>query len=205
MGEHGMPGMHSSGGEAMARDVQPDLPGVLRAAGGIDPAEQAARGGDAGGDRTVPGGAEAGGDLGDHATAVEFVIPGTPIGKGRPRFARRGNFVTAYTPEKTASYENVVKLAAAEAMRGRVVIDGPVQVSVWLWVIPPASWSVKKQRAALEHQLFPTSKPDIDNVVKGVFDAMNDVVWKDDKQVVDLSVFKRYSTTARASVTVRPI
>jgi hypothetical protein len=72
-----------------AMDVQLDLPGVLRAAGGIDPAEQAARGGDAGGDRTVPGGAEAGGDLGGAAEPVFFIVSGTPVGKGRPKFARR--------------------------------------------------------------------------------------------------------------------
>lgn len=40
--------------------------------------------------------------------AMNFVVPGEPVGKGRPKFARRGNFVTAYTPEKTASYENLV-------------------------------------------------------------------------------------------------
>lgn len=136
---------------------------------------------------------------------VEFVIPGAPVGKGRPRFAKRGNFVTTYTPEKTASYENLVKLKAEEAMAGRPVIDGPVQVFVWLWVSPPASWSQKKQRAALEHQTFPTSKPDIDNVIKGIFDAMNEIVWKDDKQVVNLSVFKRYGESARARVTVMAI
>lgn len=136
---------------------------------------------------------------------VEFVIPGPPVGKGRPKFARRGKFVTAYTPDKTASYENLVKMSAAEAMNGQELIDGPVQVSVWLWVTPPASWSLKKQRDALGHLIFPTTKPDIDNVIKGIFDAMNEIVWKDDKQVIDLAVFKRYGDSARASVTVRTL
>lgn len=136
---------------------------------------------------------------------VEFVIPGPPVGKGRPKFARRGKFVTVYTPDKTASYENLVKMSAAEAMNGQELIDGPVQVSVWLWVTPPASWSLKKRRDALGHLIFPTTKPDIDNVIKGIFDAMNEIVWKDDKQVIDLAVFKRYSDSARASVTVRTL
>lgn len=134
--------------------------------------------------------------------AIAFVIPGTPVGKGRPKFARRGNFVTTYTPEKTASYENLVKLAAAEAMQGRAIIDGAVAVTIALYVTPPASWSKKKQREALEGAIFPTSKPDVDNVIKGIFDAMNDIVFRDDKQACDVSVQKRYAETPRAFVKV---
>lgn len=138
-------------------------------------------------------------------TRIVFVIPGVPVGKGRPKFARRGNFVTTYTPEKTASYENLVKVKAEEAMQGREVIEGAVEVVIWLFVTPPASWSQKKQRAALEHEILPTSKPDVDNVIKGIFDACNDIVWRDDKQACDLTVRKRYATTPRATVEVRAI
>ena len=139
------------------------------------------------------------------AATVAFVIPGTPVGKGRPKFARRGNFVTTYTPEKTASYENLVKVKAEEAMKGRPAIDGAVAVTIWLWVTPPASWSQKKQREALDGRIFPTSKPDIDNVLKGIMDACNEIVFKDDKQAVDVRVVKRYGQVARAAVEVRPL
>lgn len=139
------------------------------------------------------------------AATVAFVIPGAPVGKGRPKFARRGNFVTTYTPEKTASYENLVKVKAEEAMNGRAVIEGAVSVDIALYVTPPASWSQKKQRAALAGEIFPTSKPDVDNVVKGIFDACNDIVWRDDKQACDVRVVKRYAQTARAIVEVRAL
>ena len=141
----------------------------------------------------------------EHQPPIAFVIPGVPVGKGRPKFARRGNFVTTYTPEKTASYENLVKVKAEEAMNGRAVIEGAVSVEIALYVTPPASWSQKKQRAALAGEIFPTSKPDVDNVVKGIFDACNDIVWRDDKQACDVIVRKRYASTARASVEVRPL
>ena len=143
----------------------------------------------------------------DHqpAVTVAFVIPGTPVGKGRPKFARRGAFTVAYTPEKTASYENLVKVKAEEAMQGRQVIDGAVSVVIALYVTPPASWSLKKQRAALAGEIFPTSKPDVDNVIKGIFDACNEIVWKDDKQACDVRVVKRYAQTARAAVEVREL
>lgn len=138
-------------------------------------------------------------------SAIRFTIPGTPVGKGRPKFARRENFVSTYTPEKTASYENLVKVKAEEAMQGREVIEGAVLVTIGLYLTPPASWSQKKQRAALVGEVYPTVKPDVDNVIKGIFDAMNEIVWKDDKQAVDLVLRKRYDTTARATVEVRAL
>lgn len=133
---------------------------------------------------------------------IEFTIPGVAHGKGRPRFAKRGNFVSTYTDEKTAKYENLVKIAAAEAMQGRAPMDCAVGVVIFLYVTPPESWSAKKKNAAIAREVFPTTKPDVDNVVKGIFDACNDVVFKDDKQVVDLSVKKRYSDISRAKVVV---
>lgn len=142
----------------------------------------------------------------EKSAAVAFVVPGVPVGKGRPRFAKRGNFVSTYTPEKTASYENLVKVKAEEAMQGRPVIAGAVCVGIHLFVTPPASWSQKKQREAIAgNGIFPTSKPDVDNVIKGIFDAMNEIVWRDDKQVVDVVVSKRYCASARAVVEVIPL
>ena len=136
---------------------------------------------------------------------IAFTIPGTPVGKGRPRFARRGAFVSTYTDAKTAIYENLVKVKAQEAMNGRPLIEGAVSVVVALYVTPPASWSQKKQRAALAGELYPTSKPDVDNVIKGIFDACNEIVWRDDKQACDVRVIKRYDQTARAAVEVRSL
>lgn len=137
--------------------------------------------------------------------SVSFIIPGVPVGKGRPKFARRGAFVSTYTPEKTATYENLVRVQAGSAMAGRSPIEGAVAVRIELYVVPPASWSKKKQGSALAQVLYPTSKPDVDNVVKGIFDAMNDIVWKDDKQACELHVVKRYCTSARAIVRVRTL
>ena len=138
-------------------------------------------------------------------TKVSFTVPGTPVGKGRPKFARRGNFTVAYTPEKTASYENLVKVKAEEAMQGRMAIDGAVAVNIRLFVMPPASWSLKKQRAALAGEIFPTSKPDLDNCLKGIMDACNEIVWRDDKQACDVVVTKRYDLTPCAVVEVMEI
>ena len=129
-----------------------------------------------------------------------FQVIGAPVGKGRPKFARRGNFVQAYTPTKTKDYEALVQDAAKSAMGEKSPCSQAVQMNVEIYVTPPVSWSKKKRTAALEGVVRPTTKPDIDNVIKGIFDAINDIVFLDDKQVVSLSVMKSYAEQARVVV-----
>jgi Holliday junction resolvase RusA-like endonuclease len=59
----------------------------------------------------------------------------------------------------------------------------------------PASGSKKKQRAALAGEIFPTTKPDKDNVIKAVYDGCNGVLWRDDVQVVGGWQLKRDAAT----------
>lgn len=140
------------------------------------------------------------------SNVVIFKVPGTPVGKGRPKVSTRGGkFARMYTPEKTVSYEGMVALAAQQAMVGRKLFDGPVDVSLEILLPVPASWSKKKQAAALQGQVFPTKKPDADNVVKAIFDGINGVVWVDDVQACDINVRKRYAETPGVMVIVRPI
>lgn len=110
--------------------------------------------------------------------------------------------MSAYTPEKTVSYENLVKVVAAQAMAGRQIIEGSVEVVLVVQVQAPESWSKKKRAAALSGELAPTSKPDLDNIIKGIFDAMNGVVFKDDKQVSFVTAQKMYSQTPCVAVGV---
>lgn len=133
---------------------------------------------------------------------IAFTIPGQPVAKGRPKFARRGAHVVAYTPAKTASYENLVKMAAATAMCGLQPTGAPVALSVTLNLQIPASWSKKRRAAAAAGTICATKKPDADNVLKGIKDGCNGIVWADDAQVVDIRLRKRYAETPGAIVEV---
>ena len=136
---------------------------------------------------------------------INFTIPGQPVGKGRAKAARRGKFITMYTPEKTASYESLVAHAAHVAMSGKSLIAGAVFVDLDIRLQIPASWSKKKQQQAAEGLIHATKKPDADNVEKAVFDGMNGVVWVDDVQVVQVSKRKRYAETPGVDVIVREL
>jgi Holliday junction resolvase RusA-like endonuclease len=123
---------------------------------------------------------------------ITFTIPGEPVAKGRARSFVRNGHVAHYTPEKTAHYENLVRLAAQQAMAGRAPIEGPVRLVVDAWLGIPVSWSLNKQRQAALHAIQPTKRPDLDNILKAVKDGMNNIVWRDDSQVVVVQASKVY-------------
>lgn len=126
---------------------------------------------------------------------VLIVIPGEPVGKGRPRVGKRGKHVVMFTPEKTKSYEEMVKSEARSTMGSIDPLSGPVALSLELNFSVPASYPKGKSAKCLSGEVRPTKKPDLDNVVKAICDAFNEVVWVDDVQVVELQVSKRYSET----------
>lgn len=135
---------------------------------------------------------------------IKFFVPGPPVGKGRPRAARRGKHITLYTPAKTVSYESLVAMAATQAMAGRPPLDGPVVLVLDIALPVPQSWSKKRQAAALADITPPTTKPDCDNVLKAICDAANNIVWRDDVQVVDVVLRRRYRETPGVHVAIEP-
>lgn len=119
-----------------------------------------------------------------------FQIPGEPTGKGRPRMTTRGGRVRSFTPDKTASYEALAIAAYRDKHGGGRIIETPVRLQLVCRFAMPKSWSAKK-RSAMAGE-WCAKKPDADNVTKAVCDALNGVLWRDDAQVVSLSVEKRW-------------
>ena len=134
---------------------------------------------------------------------VTYIVYGEPVGKGRPRFARRGNFVSTYSPQKTKTYEDEIRMMARAAMGASEPLDTPVTVAIYIRVGIPASYSKQKRKDALSGVLKPTKKPDLDNVAKCFLDSMNEIVYLDDKLVVNLHVTKVYAETPAVEVMVK--
>jgi Holliday junction resolvase RusA-like endonuclease len=134
---------------------------------------------------------------------VTFMVEGTPVPKGRPRFARRGKFVSTYSPKTTVDYETKVSEAAKTAMGSSEPLETPVGAYIYITLPIPASYSKKRIQACLSGQERPTKKSDIDNYCKAVFDGMNGIVFADDSQVVSLHSTKVYGTVGMVEVMVK--
>jgi len=148
-------------------------------------------------------------DINDRPFALPAVrtvvveMPGEPRGKGRARFSRASG--VAYTPAATRNFEGSLKYMAQLAMKGAPPIEGPLKVEVLAAFSIPQSWSNKKKAAAMAGLIRPTGKPDADNVLKSAGDALNQVVWRDDAQIVIATIAKRYSDRPRLWITVEPL
>jgi Holliday junction resolvase RusA-like endonuclease len=134
---------------------------------------------------------------------VTFMVEGTPVPKGRPRFARRGKFVSTYSPKTTVDYETKVAEAAQLAMGASEPLETPVGAYIYITLPIPASYSKKRTQACLSGEERPTKKSDIDNFCKAVFDGMNGIVFVDDSQIVSLHSTKVYGTVGMVEVMVK--
>lgn len=127
-------------------------------------------------------------------TASTFTV-GEVMGAPRPRFTRHGH---PYMPRGYEAYKERVA-EAYRAAGGADFGDMPVGVTIDIMRELPGSRPKRVQSEA------DTYKPDVDNVAKAVLDALNGVAYKDDSQVVSLSVLKcdrtRVPTRMRVTVT----
>lgn len=114
-------------------------------------------------------------------------IPGRPRGKARPRFYN-GH---AYTPKNTRDFEKEIRVCYLQ-QDGRK-IDGSVSVNIEAIFKIPESWSKKKKWETIDQGKRPDVRPDIDNIVKIVMDALNGIAYDDDSQVVEIKARKIYA------------
>lgn len=129
----------------------------------------------------------------------EFEVPGKIIGKGRPRINSYTGSV--YTPTRTKDYETLVEQYFLLKYPRFKPFEGRVQVEINANFEIPKSTKKAEKELMLENKINPTKKPDIDNIVKIILDAMNGIAFKDDTQITKLSVEKKYA--ANESIIVR--
>ena len=141
---------------------------------------------------------------------VSFTVFGEPQGKGRPRFQARYNpaagrtFVSTHTPDKTAVYENLIRVEYLAQTGGfRFRDDQELGMEIKAYYPVPKSAS-KKKRSQMENGLIsPTKKPDLDNIAKVVADSLNQIAYRDDAQIVRLCCEKLYSEKPRIEVVIK--
>ena len=134
-----------------------------------------------------------------------FEVPGQPRGKGRPRFARRGNFVKTYTDAATASYEDQIRFYALQAMGSSEPLKTALEALIYVRLPVPQSYSKKRTEACLSGLERPCKKPDLDNIIKAMMDGMNEVIYDDDVQIVSITATKLYAAKAEVYILIKEI
>lgn len=133
---------------------------------------------------------------------IYFIVPGEVRPKERPRFTRSGRI---FTPKKTLDYENKVKAAyMSEYPYGMAFPEEAVEMVINIYIQVPASYPKKRK----DHMVCferPTKKPDADNQMKAIADALNGTAYSDDKQIVSVTVNKYWSYEPKAEITIREV
>lgn len=123
-------------------------------------------------------------------SCMTFYVSGKPRGKGRPRFTRTGH---AYTDEATREYEERIRWIYKSQPHACFYPKGTaVTVHISVCMPVPASWPRKRREDACNGYEIPQAKPDIDNVIKAVLDALNGLAWADDTQVAAVIATRRF-------------
>lgn len=130
----------------------------------------------------------------------EFEVIGDIKGKARPRM----NTYTgkAYTPTNTKDYEELIKQYFKIKYPRYIPFENRVSVKIVAQFKIPKTATKKEKELISEGKLSPTKKPDIDNIIKIVLDALNKMAFKDDNQITKLEVEKHYGEEEKIFVKI---
>lgn len=138
--------------------------------------------------------------MGKAVTDVLFMVPGIPVPKKRPRVMKTG---ISFTPKETEVYENLIRMAFKQKYSGQEPTEGALQVIMTFTFPIPASAKRKKLPDKIKEGDYFFRRPDIDNLLKTVLDALNGVAFKDDSQVVMMAARKVYGAIPGAMISIR--
>ena len=131
--------------------------------------------------------------------AITFTVWGVAQPKGSAKaFVPKGwtrAVVTSDNP-KNKGWQQLVAEAANRAIgeTPRALHTGPVRLVVMFYLPRPKSLP----RRATDH----LKKPDLDKLVRSVKDALTQVIWQDDSQVVQIEASKTYAAMDAAPCAV---
>ena len=130
---------------------------------------------------------------------ISLTIEGEPMGKARPIFARTKNKTVAITPKKTRDYETYVKEKYMVKYGDRSFPkDIPLKAEITAYFAIPKS---KKRKIGDDV----TKRPDLDNIIKIILDALNKVAYHDDAQISEVTCNKKYALNPKVEIKITPL
>ena len=125
---------------------------------------------------------------------VEFHVAGIPKAQPRVKAFRRGNHAGVYTPDSADAWKQAVRLEAI-ANAPRCLLAGPIRLQLDFFLPRPKAHLDKHGIPKPKSPVWHPKKPDLDNLIKAVTDAITDTqrVWLDDSQVSQITATKTYA------------
>lgn len=137
--------------------------------------------------------------------AFNITVPGKPMGKQRPRAAMRGRHAGVYTPKETIIYNNLVVAMFKHTYPNAKPLEGEVRGFIKAFYPIPLSTSKKRKQAMLDGVIRPQVKPDLDNIEKIIYDALNGIAYTDDSHITQMAISKHYSDVPRVEIRIEGV
>lgn len=126
---------------------------------------------------------------------IEFDIKPRAQSRPRTRVVTRKDgrpYPVIYEAWDCVAYKKALKVLALKQYRDPP-LKGPIRIEVIFKMPLPYRFNKAQREDALQGLIVPVSKPDGDNLEKALWDAMNGLLWVDDKQIADWHGRKIYS------------
>lgn len=136
---------------------------------------------------------------------IKLKVLGEPKGKQRPRLCKIRGRSIVYTPKQTTEYEQKIRAGYKRLMSEKFPKGIPLEINITALFSIPKKFNKEQKQQALNGEILPTKKPDSDNIIKIILDALNDTAYFDDSQVCGINFFKKYGETPQIIIEIKEI
>jgi Holliday junction resolvase RusA-like endonuclease len=140
---------------------------------------------------------------------VRFVVPGVAQPRGSKTIGRKcdgSSFIRDDNPESKRWMSTVSKAAkAAMSEHNKRPTGKPVLLMLTVYRTRPKGHFGTGRNASqvkASAPAYPATKPDTTKLVRGIEDALNEIVWTDDAIVVEQRTSKRWGAVPRVEIAV---
>jgi Holliday junction resolvase RusA-like endonuclease len=128
---------------------------------------------------------------------IDFFVAGIPKAQPRVKAFVRGGHAGVYTPDSAESWKQAVRQQAI-ANAPESLITGPIRLELDFFLPRPKAHLDKHGVPKAKSPVWHCKKPDLDNLIKAVTDAITDTqrIWLDDSQICEITATKTYAMNA---------
>ena len=124
---------------------------------------------------------------------IQFTVPAVPVAQPRARATTINGHARMYeaaSKHPIHAFKASVRLAAREVYKGPP-LDGPLRV--WATFVFPRPQRLCRKKDPTGRLPCDSGRSDLDNLIKGLCDALNELTWKDDRQICAALIVKEYA------------
>lgn len=134
---------------------------------------------------------------------MKFIFNLEPVAQARPRYTSKP-YPHEYDPAPVKKFKKQLNALAKKQMAEKGIEPFDEAIEVNMIVYRPIQKSISKIERMRRHLgvVLPSVKPDLDNYIKSIWDALNGTIWSDDNKITDIAVKERYSLDPRIEVEV---